>query len=124
MQKIPFTKFRLFLTDNKVVTMPIFKIKIFNCLMLICYSYGHEYPLASYEKRIPNFVQLPYPEELAKFLDGQTLHQQNRNSLQEKEKRDSRREEKSHSIFNNLKSFLSQIECFKSHWKFESEIGF
>ena len=89
MQKIPFTKFRLFLTDNKVVTMPIFKIKIFNCLMLICYSYGHEYPLASYEKRIPNFVQLPYPEELAKFLDGQTLHQQNRNSLQEKEKRDS-----------------------------------
>ena len=83
--------------------------------MLICYSYGHEYPLASYEKRIPNFVQLPYPEELAKFLDGQTLHQQNRNSLQEKEKRDSRREEKSHSIFNNLKSFLSQIECFKSH---------
>ena len=94
-----------------------FKIKIFHCLNLICYSYGHiQYPLASYEKRMPQLIQLPSPEEFADFLASYNLHRQKQNSLQQKEKRDSQGEEDHfNQFFNKLKSFVSQIECFKSH---------
>ena len=101
----------------KNVSMLGFKIRIFHCLNLICYSYGHmKYPLASYEKRMPQLIQLPSPEEFAEFLAGYKLHQQNPNPLQQKEKRDSQGEEGHFDqFFNQLKSFVSQIECFKSH---------
>ena len=73
-----------------------------------------KYPLASYEKRMPQLIQLPSPEEFAEFLAGYKLHQ--RNPLQQKEKRDSQGEEDHfNQFFNKLKSFVSQIECFKSH---------
>ena len=96
----------------------IFKIGIFHCLNLICYSYGHiEYPPASYEKRMPQLIQLPSPEEIAEFLAVYKWHHQRKqNSLQQKEKRDSQGEEGHFDQFlNQLKSFVSQIECFKSH---------
>ena len=94
-----------------------FKMKIFHCLNLFCYSYGHiQYPLASYEKRMPQLIQLPSPVEFAEFLAGYNLRQQKQDSLQQKEKRDPQGEERHFDqFFNQLKSFLSQIECFKSH---------
>ena len=94
-----------------------FKMKIFHYLNLICYSYGHrEYPLASYEKRMPQLIQLPSPEEFAEFLAGYNSRQQKQNSVQQKAKRDSQGEEGHFDqFFNQLKSFVSQIECFKSH---------
>ena len=82
----------------------IFNIRIFHFVNLMCFSFGIQYPLASYEKGMPQSVQLPSPE----FLDGYNLH---RNSLTQK--RNSQGSEK--SLFNELKLFLSQIECFKSH---------
>ena len=84
--------------------MMIFNIRIFHLVNLICFSYGIQYSLASDEKGMPNSVQLPSPE----FLDDYNLH---RNLLAQK--RNSQGAEK--SLFNELKLFLSQIECFKSH---------
>ena len=84
------------------VAMMSFKIKIFHCLNLICCSYGHkEYPLASYEKRMPQLIQLPSPEEFAEFLAGYKLHQQNPNPSRQIEKRDSQGEEGHFAQFFN-----------------------
>jgi len=52
----------------------IFKIILVQNLTSIFYAYDIENPMVSYEKRMPLLVQLPSPDEIAKYLDGNRMH--------------------------------------------------
>ena len=87
--------------ENKVVAMLISKMMIFHYLNSMCQSYHIEYPLASYEKRMP---RLPRPTDITEFLDNVILHRPHQNS--HKIKRDSSGAER--SFFQLLNQILSQ----------------
>ena len=88
--------------ENKVVTMLISKMMIFHYLNSMCQSYHFDqYPLASYEKRMP---QLPIIKDITEFLDNVILHRPHHDSLTKK--RDSSGAER--SFFQLLNKILSQ----------------
>ena len=87
--------------ENKVVTMLISKMMIFHYLNSMCQSYHFEYPLASYEKRMP---QLPIIKDITDFLDNVILHRPHHDSLTKK--RDSSGPER--SFFQLLNKILLQ----------------
>ena len=76
--------------ENKVVTMLISKMMNFHYLNSMCQSYHFEYPLASYEKRMP---QLPIIKDITEFLDNVILHRPHHDS--QTKKRDSSGAERS-----------------------------
>ena len=90
--------------------MLISKLMILHYLISFIQSYHIEYPLASYEKRMP---RLPSPKEITEFLDNfdSTNHRSHPNSQTQKHRRDTRDAER--SFFQQLNTILSQCGIWK-----------
>ena len=98
--------------------MLVSQMMIFHYLNSICHSYHIEYPLASYEKRMP---RLPSPNDITEFLDNFVLHRPNshkQNSHPQKPKGDSKVAKR--SFFKQLKTIFSQEEIWKSNFLIRS----
>ena len=76
--------------------MLITKMMIFHYLNSLCQSYHIEYPLASYEKRMP---RLPRPQDIGEFLDTFVLHRPHQNNIEQNQKRASSGAEKSSDYY-------------------------
>ena len=88
--------------------MLISKLMILHYLISFSQSYHIEYPLASYEKRMP---RLPSPKEITEFLDNFPIHRSQPISQTQKQKRDTRDAER--SFFQQLNTILAQCGIWK-----------